>query len=143
MKTAPTKPFTVLYADDDMDDRMIMNEVLALLGVQHQVVEVPNGEAVLAYLSSLHRLEQHPCLIVLDNNMPLVSGREALMRIRQEPAYNHIPVAVLSTTISQQDFYFFQNLGARCYTKPSTVASFKQVVTEMLQYCCEEKTAAA
>jgi two-component system chemotaxis response regulator CheY len=58
-------------------------------------------------------------LILLDINMPLMNGLEFLQRIRQEPAYLHIPVIIVSTEGKEEDAIRALQMGAQGYvTKP-------------------------
>lgn len=80
----------VLIVDDDPDVREIHAYVLARAGFQ--VREAENGIDALA----LARSETPPDVILLDGEMPVMSGDEAALRLREDPATRHLPIAMLS-----------------------------------------------
>ena len=135
MKIQSAKNHTVIWADDDLDDLLIMRETLERLDHQHHVVEAHTGQEVLNYLHSLNNASSYPCLIILDINMPILNGRDTLALIRREEKYNDIPVVMFSTSNSPMDRAFCDRFGAKLYTKPSTLAAYEQVITTLLTHC--------
>ena len=135
MKTQPAKNHTVVWADDDLDDLLIMRETLERLGLGHRVVEAHNGQEVLNYLHSLNNASSYPCLIILDINMPVLNGRDTLALIRREEKYNDVPVVMFTTSSSNMDRAFCNRFGAKLYTKPSTLAAYEQVIATLLTHC--------
>ncbi len=126
---------TILWADDDPDDMMIMREVLQEIDDDHQIVEVDNGRKVLDFLHAVQGQKTFPCLIVLDMNMPVLSGRETLVQIKSDKAFEDIPVVVFTTSNSELDRLFCKRYGAEMITKPPTFTSFKEVVLRLLHFC--------
>lgn len=135
----PLKNHTVLWADDDLDDLLIMRETLELLDGEHYVVEAYNGQEVLDYLSSLNDTSAFPCLIILDINMPVLNGRDTLALIRREAKYNGIPVVMFTTSSNDRDQTFCNQLGATLYTKPSTLKAYESVIAALLAHCNDHK----
>jgi CheY-like chemotaxis protein len=135
MRTQPKKQHTVIWADDDLDDLQIMREVLEKLDSDHHVVEAHNGQQVLEYLSSIKSPSMYPCLIILDINMPILNGKEALMLIRGEEKYNDIPVVMFTTSSNAKDRSFCHGFGAQLYTKPHSCKEFEQVIATLLTHC--------
>lgn len=126
---------TVLWADDDLDDLFIIREILERAHLDHQVVEANNGKEILHYLSALERKEDYPCLIILDMNMPVLDGRQTIIRIREQPQYDLIPIVVFTTSNSEKDRLFCQGYGVEMFTKPSELAHLENVVVRMLGQC--------
>jgi two-component system chemotaxis response regulator CheY len=62
-------------------------------------------------------------LILLDINMPVMDGLEFLERIRKEPAYERIPVIIISTEGKQEDTLRGLKMGAQGYVKKPFQAS--------------------
>lgn len=76
---------TILVVDDEADNRAIMSAVLAASG--YRVCEARDGaEGVAA------ALRESPDLILLDMAMPVMSGWEAVRRLKEMPQTKHIPV---------------------------------------------------
>ena len=84
-----SQQLTVLYADDDIDDKVWVSDACKNVNGSLDMVFVENGKQVLAYLQS----HCPPLLIVLDLNMPELDGRQTLKTIRDNPSFQHIPVA--------------------------------------------------
>jgi len=80
----------ILNVDDSMTMRKIVT--LALKGQGHTVVEAENGKLALEMLPN-----QTIDAIILDINMPVMSGIEFLQAIKKLPAYSKIPIVVLTT----------------------------------------------
>ena len=117
---------TILLADDDADDRMLVRDALADCGITDQLRFVEDGDALLAYL---HRSGPYaapgqaptPSVILLDLNMPKKDGREALYEIKLDPELAKIPVVVLTTSRSPEDMRHSYALGANAVVvKPVT-----------------------
>jgi CheY-like chemotaxis protein len=117
---------TILLADDDADDRMLVRDALADCGITSQLLAVEDGEALLAYLRRTGPYSEpgrapRPGLILLDLNMPKKDGREALKEIRADPELASIPVVVLTTSTAPQDMERSYELGANSVVvKPVT-----------------------
>jgi CheY-like chemotaxis protein len=97
--TTPGKLITILVADDDPDDRMLIDEVFEENRLANDVRFVDDGEELLEYLQHTGKYEggaeaPRPGLILLDLNMPRMDCREALKRIKADPSLAQIPVVV-------------------------------------------------
>jgi len=125
---------TILWADDDVDDLELFRDVLHELTDQYQVLEFHNGRQVLDHLAGIPK-EQYPCLIILDMNMPKLSGRDTLALLKSEPAYKAIPVIVFTTSSSEVDRTFCKRFDSVMITKPPTYEKLKDVVTGFLEHC--------
>ena len=88
--------FQILLAEDDADDRFFFTE--AFSGRKEiTVAVVENGVDLLDHLAELKATLQFPHLIVLDQNMPKLSGLETLRELKIDTHYAQIPVILYST----------------------------------------------
>src|SRR3569833_283526 len=94
---------TILWADDDADDLMLMKEILIKNNRNYEIVEVRNGKEALDFLQKSKETAHLPCLIILDINMPILDGKETLSILKKEEAYKSIPVVVFTTSNSELD----------------------------------------
>src|SRR5215210_7426201 len=101
-KILMVKKHLVLYADDDMDDFLMIREAFESYDHLH-LVHALNGEEAFIELNQMHQNNTMPCLIILDINMPLINGREALEKIKAHQHYKDIPVVLFSTSGNQID----------------------------------------
>jgi len=107
-------PF-MLIADDDEDDIYLLESAFRESRLAVKVDFVQNGLEVLTYLDSIKDNNPLPDLIVLDLNMPLLSGRETLLRLKNNTRYKSIPVAILTTSVSEKEKAHCLELGAALY----------------------------
>jgi CheY-like chemotaxis protein len=122
----------ILLADDDADDRLFFEEVFSgLPDGTFELISVANGEEVLSYLHT----GETPDLIVLDQNMPLLSGKETASRIRAYPGFNDIPLIIYSTYNDRSFIRECLAMGVKAVvSKPDSFEGFVEMVNELLTY---------
>lgn len=125
----------ILWADDDMDDLMLMRHVLQDLGDTYNIKEVHNGQEALDYLQRAKEDKDLPCLIILDMNMPVLDGKETLARLKKDDSLKSIPVVFFTTSNSQMDKLYCKHNGVEMITKPPQYANLKEAVHKLLRYC--------
>jgi CheY-like chemotaxis protein len=134
---------TILMADDDEDDCMLVREALAESRLTIELRMVRDGEELMDYLYRHGRyadphISPRPGLILLDLNMPKKDGREALREIKNDPELRTIPVVVLTTSKAEEDIYRTYNLGANSFIiKPVTFAALVEVMKTIGKYWFE------
>ena len=134
------KPITILIADDDPDDRMMMPEAFAENRIANQIEFVEDGEELIDFLrreGKYHNRElaPEPGLILLDLNMPRKDGREALRELKSDPKLCRIPVVVLTTSRAEEDIIKTYGLGVSSFvTKPLTFEGLVDAVSVICQY---------
>lgn len=119
----------ILIADDDSDDRQIIKDALTRNMPPSLYSYAQDGEEVLDFLyhRGTFKSQEYPPvdLILLDLNMPRKNGIEVLEIIKQDPAFRHIPVVVLTTSQEQEDIYRTYGLGVNSFiTKPINYECF-------------------
>ena len=129
------KKHTILCVDDDSDDLLLLNETLKDTREDFEVIEAHNGRQALDLLQNLKKSGQHPCLIILDINMPILNGKETLSIIKSVEALKSIPVVVFTTSGSESDKRFCNFYGVEMVTKPPSFTTFKTVVHKLLKLC--------
>lgn len=125
---------TILWADDDADDLELFLGVLRELTSDYNIRECRNGKEVLDYLDGLST-DGYPCLIILDMNMPVLSGRDTLASLKNNTLHKDIPVVVFTTSSSDLDKRFCEHHHTEMITKPPTYDKLKDIVGRMLQFC--------
>ena len=122
---------TVLYADDDPDDRAWVAEACKAVGSDLKINFVENGKQVFRFLEKL-TIHQLPCLIVLDLNMPELDGRQTLQQLKAHPAYGQIPVAIVSTSSNAIDREVCQRFGASLFLiKPVMYGEWQFIIRQL------------
>ena len=91
----------ILIAEDDADDRFLLQAAFEENRFNDKLHFVENGVELLDFLQRHTQNEQTarmPHFILLDLNMPKKDGREVLRELKQHPIYKKIPVIIFSTT---------------------------------------------
>jgi CheY-like chemotaxis protein len=105
----------ILIADDDADDRFLMDSAFKEIEGLAKLSFVENGSQVLDYLNAINDGDALPDLIVLDLNMPLMNGPETLLLLKEHERYKRIPVIIHSTSESETDRARCLGIGAASY----------------------------
>lgn len=138
--TKTRRPVAILIADDDSEDREMIQEALREGRVLNRVKCVSDGEELMAYLRASRDAPDGglPGLILLDLNMPKKDGREALSEIKGDPFLRQIPVVVLTTSQTEEDVCRTYELGVNSFiTKPVSFNSLVGVMRALGQYWFE------
>lgn len=137
------KPITILYADDDEDDRLLVRDALQESRLANTIRFVKDGEELMEYLHHKNSFDDskkypRPGLILLDLNMPRKDGREALQEIKSDPSLRRIPVVVLTTSKLEEDILRTYDLGVNSFiTKPVTFDSLVDIMKTLTKYWFE------
>jgi CheY-like chemotaxis protein len=119
----------VVMADDDDDDCMLARDAFEESGGEGVFLCVENGLELMDFLSSSSSL---PDLILLDLNMPRKDGRQALKEMKAIPAFQEIPVVVLTTSQEEKDIAYSHEMGANSFiTKPATFGEWIKIMKSL------------
>jgi CheY-like chemotaxis protein len=121
----------VLLADDDEDDRLFFLDAFQEIKIKTKVILVNDGVDLMNYLTGNgHTL---PHILFLDLNMPRKNGMECLQEIRRNDRVRDIPVAIYSTSSSEEDIEETFVKGANVYIKkPSDFGALKKILEEVI-----------
>jgi CheY-like chemotaxis protein len=123
----------ILLVEDDQVDVMTIKRALRDIHVLNPLVHVENGEDALDYLRD--PVNTKPCIILLDLNMPIMSGIEFLQVAKNDPHLRRYPVIVLTTSEEQQDKVNSFDLGVAGYmAKPVDYKQFVEVMRSIDLY---------
>jgi CheY-like chemotaxis protein len=126
---------TILFVDDDADDRDVLADVLKNTHPQVNAVFAENGLKAIQYLSDKTQTSQLPCLIVLDLNMPILDGKETFKKIRDELNLGSVPVIIFTSSHNPTDRQLFSALGIEFITKPDDFSHLNKIVGHMVSVC--------
>ncbi len=133
-----TEGIFILIAEDDADDRFLLQAAFEENGFKDKLHFVDNGVEVLEYLQSLLSLNDEtelPHFMLLDLNMPKKDGREVLKELKLHPELKKIPVVIFSTTNNEQEMRRCYELGANSYiTKPNSFENLLKTVAALRSY---------
>ncbi|MBU2489144.1 MAG: response regulator [Proteobacteria bacterium] len=133
-------PITILMADDDPDDQILVRDAFAVNRLAHNLQFVDSGQDLMDYLDHQGRfpnpaLSPRPDIILLDLNMPGMDGREALDAIKSDPRFRTIPIVVLTTSSEEKDIRSMYDLGANSYiVKPMGFEALVRAIASLGSY---------
>lgn len=124
----------ILLVDDDMDDRQIFADLLHAADPDTVLTCAENGLEMTTLLEATPD-EDLPDMIILDQNMPRMTGKESLVYLKGSQRFRHIPTFIYST-YQVRDFYReCLDLGARdVVAKPDTLQAYREMIEHFLLY---------
>lgn len=123
----------ILIAEDDADDRFLLQTAFEENGFRDKLQFVENGVEMMEYLRG--NQDNYPRFILLDLNMPKKDGREVLRELKSMPGLKKIPVIVFSTTNNEQEMRRCYELGANSYiTKPNSFENLVKTIAVIRSY---------
>lgn len=130
----------ILLVEDNPDDEALTLRALKKSGIPSKVVVARDGVEALEYLhcTGAHAerdVRYQPKVILLDLNLPRISGMEVLRRMRADQRTKLIPVVVLTTSREEEDLVGSYSLGANSYVrKPVDFTDFARTVQHLGVY---------
>lgn len=128
----------VVYADDDTDDIELVEEAFKQFAADVEVIPFTDGSQALSYLRNLTDADPLPCLVILDINMPVLNGKDTLIRLRQIDRYADVPVVLFTTSSMPPDKQFAQQQKAGFITKPLGYEQMELITREFIGHCTQE-----
>lgn len=124
----------ILVAEDDADDRFLIQTAFEEKGYADILEFVENGIELIAYLDESSK-ESMPRIILLDLNMPKKDGREVLLELKQHHLFKRIPIVVFTTTKNENEIARCYDLGANTYiVKPTSFEELLFIVEQIHSY---------
>lgn len=121
------RPINILMAEDEDNDVEFTREAFRNGKIKNALSVVSDGDEVLPYLED--KSKPIPDLILLDLNMPKMSGIEVLEQLKSHPKYKKIPVVVLTSSNSDDDIAKSYDNYANCYVrKPIGYEQFGEII---------------
>jgi len=137
------KPIIILYAEDDEEDQMLVQDAFEESRLANELHFVEDGEELMDYLYRRGKYTELnnvplPGLILLDLNMPKKDGREALSEIKADSNLRRIPIVVLTTSKAEEEILRAYDLGVSGFIiKPVTFESLVDIVKTLSRYWFE------
>jgi len=117
---------TVLIIDDD--DSVLLLAQAVLKRASYQVLVATNG------YDGIHIAEAHiPDIIIVDDTLPKMSGRDTCLALKENPTTHHIPIIISSASIHRENPDYTQNMGADALLiKPFHVNDIMNILSRFL-----------
>jgi len=127
-----TQPVTILLVEDDPGHARLIERNLRRARITNEIIMLTDGQVAVDYLCGEGLRRPLPLLILLDLNLPGLSGFQVLERLKADGQTKHIPVICLTTTDNPQDIERCYALGCNVYiTKPIAYEQFAEVIRQL------------
>jgi chemotaxis family two-component system response regulator Rcp1 len=123
-------PLLAVLAEDNPADVYLVEEAIEHYSLRIQLHVVQDGELAANYFKSAESDQSVPCpsLLILDLNLPKLSGKEVLERVRSSVKYRNIPVLIITSSDSPAEREQLKMLGAdRYFRKPNDYEQFLEI----------------
>jgi CheY-like chemotaxis protein len=131
----PHQPVTIVMVEDDDGHARLIEKNIRRAGISNDIRHFTDGTSALAYLQDDATGPAHngPALILLDLNLPDMSGTDILAQIKAEASpLRRTPVVVLTTTDDKIEVQRCYDLGCNVYiTKPVNYQSFAEAIRQL------------
>ena len=129
-------PVCIVMIEDDEGHARLIERNIRRAGVNNDIVPFRNGTDALAYLfgpdGSGEASARRHLLILLDLNLPDMTGIDILEKIKANPHTKRSPVVVLTTTDDAREIQRCYDLGANVYiTKPVNYEGFSHAIRQL------------
>lgn len=138
--STPVQPITILVADDDPDDQLMIKEAFEDNRLANVIDFVSDGVELMDYLNQRGEYADRkgqplPGMILLDLNMPRKDGREAIAEIKADPALRRTPIVVLTTSSAEADILRTYDLGVASFiSKPVSFLGLIDAMEKLTNY---------
>ena len=125
---------TIVMIEDDEGHARLIERNIRRAGISNQVRHFADGTSALEYIFNGHDgpVLNGPALILLDLNLPDMSGIEILARIKGAEKLKRTPVVVLTTTDDKVEIQRCYDLGCNVYiTKPVNYEAFADAIRQL------------
>ena len=122
----------VLCVDDDPDDQLMVLETIRELDPSLRIASALNGVEAMRFLYEAKERGELPCLVIMDINMPLMDGKQALALIKKDVVLSGVPVVLFTTSSSPLDQSFAAHHHVEFITKPVNHKELHSTVKKLL-----------
>jgi len=134
--THNARAVTIIMVEDDLGHARLIEKNIRRAGINNEIIPFADGASALAYLLgpdgtgeiSAHR----QFLVLLDLNLPDMTGVDIIVKIKGNAHLKRSPVVVLTTTDDAREIQHCYDVGANVYiTKPVTYEGFSNAVRQL------------
>ncbi len=130
------KPVTIVMVEDDEGHARLIEKNIRRAGVNNEIKPFADGSSALNYVlgpdGSGKGAIGRQMLILLDLNLPDMTGVDILRKVKSNPHTKTTPVVVLTTTDDEREIKRCYDLGANVYiTKPVDYENFSNAIRQL------------
>jgi DNA-binding response OmpR family regulator len=133
---ASGKEVTIVMVEDDEGHAKLIEKNIRRAGVSNQIMPFTDGTSAMDYILGEDRSGEVSAdrylLILLDLNLPDMSGTEILEQVKSNQYTKRLPIVILTTTDDEMEIQRCYDLGANVYiTKPVEYESFANAIRQL------------
>lgn len=122
----------IVMIEDDHGHARLIEKNIRRANISNDIVHFDSGEAGLAYLLGEGGQQNGSILILLDLNLPDMSGVDILAMVKNDEVLRRAPVVILTTTDDRAEIQHCYDLGCNVYiTKPVEYEAFAQAIRQL------------
>ncbi len=128
------QPVSIIMIEDDEGHARLIEKNIRRAGISNKLTHFLDGTKALDYLFNSPEGPAHggPAMVLLDLNLPDMSGTDILAKIKSDPKLHRTPVVVLTTTDDKVEIARCYDLGCNVYiTKPVNYESFSDAIRQL------------
>lgn len=123
---------TIVMIEDDHGHARLIEKNIRRANIANDIVHFDNGGDAVAYLLGDEARRHGSILILLDLNLPDMSGAEILEKVKGDAVLRRAPVVILTTTDDQNEIQHCYDLGCNVYiTKPVDYDAFASAIRQL------------
>ena len=127
-----TTPVKIVMIEDDHGHARLIEKNIRRANISNAIEHFADGNSALEHLFSEAVLTNGPLLILLDLNLPDMSGTDILEKIKSDARLRRAPVVILTTTDDKTEIQRCYDLGCNVYiTKPVEYESFSEAIRQL------------
>ncbi|MEP7315371.1 MAG: response regulator [Sphingomicrobium sp.] len=127
-------PVNIIMVEDDEGHARLIEKNIRRAGISNDIRHFLDGTTALEYIFENPEgpSKNGPALVLLDLNLPDMSGTDILAKIKADEKLHAIPVVILTTTDDKQEIQRCYDLGCNVYiTKPVNYESFADAIRQL------------
>lgn len=122
----------IVMIEDDLGHARLIEKNIRRANIANDIAHFADGSSAIDYLFSTEVRANGPLLILLDLNLPDMSGTDILERVKGDERLRRAPVVVLTTTDDKVEIQRCYDLGCNVYiTKPVDYESFADAIRQL------------
>lgn len=126
------KVITILLVEDNAGHARLIEKNLRRAKIFNEIIKFSDGQQIIDYFFQRDFQQPMPSLVLLDLNLPVMSGYQVLKQMKSDARTKHIPVVILTTTEEPHEISKCYELGCNVYiTKPVEYDEFCEAIRKL------------
>ena len=125
-------PLHILLVEDDEGHASLLKRNFRRSGIAYQLKHLVDGKEAVSHIEQLSPQDLTRLIVILDLNLPTISGFDVLEKLKSTPRTHYVPVFILSTTSNKEEITKCYTLGCNIFlTKPVEYEDFSEAISNL------------